>query len=156
MKSFIDLLGRIKGGYALPKHLRYKLHNDWPFWPLTKVPRELNAFGPRSKRRPFNWRRFPILLIGYNVPRWMDAYDKEVKVCDAENRWVFLRKYPDCGPSPLQKFGGFSWQITWPLHFALSLADDEGNCKFLFRIGCRWDSLDVYYNIGPYAGLEWN
>ena len=152
MKKFIDWLGHIKGGYSLPKHLRYKLHNDWPLI-LKRVPRELNAFGPRSQKWWAKYRRYPILLLGYNCTRWM-RWDDSVAYKYDYKGWQFLKLHPDCGPSPLQKLSTFSCQISWPLNFVTSY--QFGKSVFLLRIGARWDSLDNYYNIGPYIGLAWN
>jgi hypothetical protein len=60
---------------ALPVSLREKLHNDWP-WPLSKLPRAINAFGPRcggvscecGGKGLRAWP--PRLLRGRGVARW--------------------------------------------------------------------------------------
>jgi hypothetical protein len=114
--KFIQWLQEIKGGASLPEHLEFKLHNDWPPG-LRWVPRELTAFGRRSKVWWANWRRFPILLIGYNCTRWMDKNNLEVTVCPGKG-WLYLKGYNDCGPSPIQKWEESSFQISWPLHIS--------------------------------------
>ena len=57
-------------GCALPDHLKGVLHNDWP-WPLSKLERSINAFGPRCPIESPKYRRWPPYLIkGYGVSRW--------------------------------------------------------------------------------------
>jgi len=149
----------------LPEHLRERLHDDW-IWPLSLIPRGFNAFGHRCS----GWRLAPKLLIGYNVTRWMNPGDKDIIDVRWKKGWsvggINMKHY---GPSPLQKFSKWGFSLTWPLHFEFHCQftpprgytfDAEGppysEKVLLFRIGCRWDSLDKYYNIGPYIGLAWN
>lgn len=102
------------------------------------------------------WRRFPIVLIAYNVPRWMGKKDNPAFVnFEMVNRLIWLQrdvvmtdentrvKY-QVGVSPIQK--PFSFALTWPLHFVIT------GKKMSFRIGARWDSLDDYY-VFPAAQL---
>lgn len=65
------------------------------------------------------------------------------------------------GPSPIQKLRfGWSWSLTWPLHFALSYRRKrKGRKDFVFfvRFGCRWDSFDEYFQApAAFVGLSWN
>jgi len=134
----------------LPPHLRGVKHNDW-IWPLSGISRGWNAFGHRCS----GWRRVPKLLIGYNTVRWMTHGDKDVMNIQWKKGLSFgginMKNY---GPSPLQKFSKFGFSLVWPLHFEFHY--QFGKKVLLFRIGARWDSLDEYYNIGPYIGLAWN
>jgi hypothetical protein len=83
---------------ALPSHLREKLHNDWP-WPLSKLPRSINAFGPRCAGAACEcggkgYRPWPPRLVrGRGVARWEntgassileipDLVSREVKAAD--------------------------------------------------------------------------
>jgi len=135
----------------LPEHMRGWKHNDWPIG-LRWVPRGWNAFGHRCS----GWRRHPILLIGYNVTRWMTPGDRDVIAIQWKKGLSFgginMGNY---GPSPLQKFSKWGFSVVWPLHFEFHYIINSDKVV-LFRIGARWDSLDMYYNIGPYVGLHWN
>lgn len=133
---------------ALPDHLKKRKHEDWIF-PFKYLPRSINAFGSRCEGW-LKWRAVPKLLVGYNVTRWMTVRDQGVvEWDDFEHKligcWRQLLK-PEFGPSPLQKFSWFSFQVTWPLHYAFKVRFTEDR-QFLFRKGCRWDSLDSYYNV---------
>ena len=144
---FIKFLQKIKGGTALPAHLAYVLHDDY-VWPFCYVPRELTSY----KLRPF-----PLLLVGYDVRRWMGKNDREAIHTGCKAKWAFWQQKKDHGPSPLQKRSKWSFQLTWPLHTSFSYKF-KGSDKVLFmRFGCRWDSLDKYYTVpGIYIGLAWN
>jgi len=135
----------------LPKHLRERKHNDW-IWPLNKIYRGFNAFGHRCS----GWRRVPILLVGYNCTRWMTPGDRDVILVGWKAGLscgnINMENY---GPSPLQKFSKWGFSLVWPLHFEFHYQFNKGKV-LLFRIGARWDSYDMYYNIGPYLGLAWN
>lgn len=155
---------------ALPEHLRSELHNDW-IWPLCYIPRGWNAFGYRCKNWFCKWRETPKLIVGYGVARWMTNGDENlVETSEFQSRWLWWWQVPDWlkdyGPSPLQKFSNLSFSIVWPFHVEFHWG------KFLFRNGCRWDSLDGYYNVtigfaltilgilgwifGGYIGFAWN
>lgn len=92
---------------------------------------------------------------------------------DAE-RWGLIDVY---GPSPIQSFSfGWSWALTWPLHFVVSyrrrVTPEEhvwnwlrtvtrqkkpGEFIFMFRVGARWDSGDMYFVFPATAlGFDWN
>lgn len=88
IKSFIE--GKIAekfGGYpcALPDqrvkapdgtmvNLRDATHWDWPFWPLTKIPRAYNARGPRcGKGNPGYLPWPPRLVEGHGIARWENS-----------------------------------------------------------------------------------
>lgn len=119
---------------------------------------------PWTKRRlclpiklPAKWRRFPMLLIGYNVTRWMPQGDAggERRVWALADRWIFLERAliwnrdgekMQVGPSPIQSGAKCSLVVTWPIGFSFSLRWKwRGKIKtFFVRAGARWDSLDDY------------
>lgn len=132
------------------------------------------------------WREFPKVLLAYNVPRWMGLEDKSVLFIpqfvgrligfwtptepwtatemQQGNEWyqrghvTSLRPY---GPSPIQKLAyGWSWQLTWPLHFAISYRrrrEGKDDFVFFFRFGARWDSGDNYFVcLAVFCGFSWN
>lgn len=121
------------------------------------------------------WRKFPKLLLGYNVTRWMGEQDHSVVfVAPYVNKWLFpwsrrtnlpatemqnsneqfdepillehLRNY---GPSPIQYWADVHFQLTWPLHVVFSINKKRKNktpLRFFVRFGFgRWDSLDMYF-----------
>ena len=56
--------------FALPPHLRGKLHNDWP-WPFKNIPRGSNAYGLRCPKGDESYRPWPPRLMeGFGVARW--------------------------------------------------------------------------------------
>lgn len=93
---------------------------------------------------PARWRRFPVLLLGWNVTRWMGERDREVlfvnslyeKWCGKLAFWGrnkqfqvthmqtinqdpdFKRSLENYGPSPIQYYSKAGFALTWPLHFA--------------------------------------
>lgn len=51
-------------------NLRNALHWDWP-WPLSYIPRHINAFGPNCPVKSFGYKKWPPILIeGFGVARW--------------------------------------------------------------------------------------
>ena len=166
----------------LPAHLAERTHEDWPL-PLRWVPRAWSAFGSRSGgawRWLFPDR--PRVILAWNCPRWMTPGDKSVLIIHSfekawllpwmrqtaegfetkaghdsylKNRRVALRYY---GPSPIQSFDRTksSFQITYPFHVAFHFQFFWKNEPRMVygRFGFRWDSLDRYYNLGPYLGLS--
>lgn len=58
---------------ALPPHLRGRLHGDW-IWPLNKISRGWNAYGPRVSRSAPDFLPWPPRLVaGKSVCRWETA-----------------------------------------------------------------------------------
>lgn len=121
---------------------------------------------------PAKWRRFPILVLGFNVTRWMPKGDEggEKRVWALENRWTFWESEvywvdPDTGaqtrigPSPIQKGARFSFMIVWPLGVMFTVRWKSGKkIKTIFARGFgRWDSLDDYH-VCPawFAGGNYN
>lgn len=96
------------------------------------------------------WREFPVMLLGYNCPRWMGTGDVSVLfVPQFVRKWIgiWTPKEPwtatemnkanphfdrghvttlvPYGPSPIQdSVFGWSFQLTWPLHAVLSFRAD--------------------------------
>ncbi len=55
---------------ALPEHLKERKHEDW-IWPLSKINRGANAYGPRCEPGSKGYKPWPPKLIeGYGVSRW--------------------------------------------------------------------------------------
>jgi len=138
---------------------------------------------------PAKWRRFPVLIVGYDVRRWMGEKDKtRLKVHTLKKKFAttlwgrdttqlvtietrgdttqpptLMRTLDDHGPSPIQYWSPFSFQFTWPLHFAIqfqwrwSAVMQSYKRKIFLRVGWRWDSLDDYHQ-GPafFLGLTFN
>lgn len=119
--------------------------NIWKISFVIDMPRPVTWF-----KVPFpipvraKWRRYPKVLLGYNVTRWIGQNDKtRLKVHTLEKKWIFPwenldeqihtvteerkgdektytyeRTLKDHGPSPIQYWAKTGFQITWPLHFA--------------------------------------
>jgi hypothetical protein len=91
------------------------------------------------------WRRFPKLLLGYGVTRWMAERDKEVLFVNSlHGKWTgslafwgrnkkfqttlmssansdpdFKETLDGYGPSPIQYYSPIGFALTWPLHLAV-------------------------------------
>ncbi len=110
------------------------------------------------------WRAYPLLLFGYNNTRWISNEDLSFEEGNNKDQseivryvvgfkgWNFLKRNICFGPSPIQKFEKFSFQLTWPLHFAIVYRFDKPISlfgwkleQFFFRVGARWDSLDFFF-----------
>lgn len=118
------------------------------------------------------WRRFPILLLGFGVTRWMSQNDKKriivhnyknrfqsslfgkrtgLKVTLSENgneddEKVFeLENLEGFGPSPIQYWSPIGFQVTWPLHVA-------------FQIQWGWSKIHQSYKRKIFfrAGFRWD
>lgn len=107
----------IKDNKGNEVNLRDALHYDWPFWPLTKIPRGLNAFGPRcpGKECPEcggkSFRPWPPTLVeGHGIARWEmegeghsiifipSLVDKTIKAKDVYNR---VHDAIECNPGKM-------------------------------------------------------
>lgn len=181
---------------ALPAHLanwngtgKPKLHNDWP-WPLAKLPRSINAFGPRCPVESGAYRPWPPRLVkGFGVTRWeSNGAASILEVPAFAGRWITAAEvygktwpciernpgHPDYGqqgtaalsfhampwseietgalaysPSALQEFGPKSWLRMGPFYVA-----EYRPGRYFYRVGFRPDHLDVYYNWGPFLGVN--
>ena len=165
---------------ALPDHLKNKKHNDWP-WPLSYLPRGINAFGPRCGKGNSGYKPWPPKLEeGKSVTRWESSgaqsriiipeldgvtidpsvYGRTVKAIEEGSNREFLVK--------------LEWrELVWPFSEADKLVYSPSTIQiskkgwlkmnpsffvqwdkddYFFRNGFRPDHLDEYYNFGPYLG----
>lgn len=79
---------------ALPEHMRERLHNDWP-WPMSKLPRSLNARGPRCKGSACvcggqGFKAWPPKLVkGFGVARWeSNGAGSILEIAGFANVWI--------------------------------------------------------------------
>lgn len=106
---------------CLPPHLQGKRHDDWP-WPLSYVPRAWTSFCRGSFARP------PRKLWGTTA-----------------SKFDFPRLgWPFSYPQPIPKPG--HWHAAWPPYFALTTS-----AGWHFRIGARYDDVDLYYTMPSIA-----
>lgn len=118
------------------------------------------------------WREVPVLILGYNVTRWlnnldaMEFYDynfsRKLYFIGREKLNKNLKPMDATGPSPIQYHSKWGFALTWPLHFAFwyqssSRIGAHDNTVLFFRIGARWDSGDGYFGFPDlFLGLQWN
>lgn len=166
---------------ALPDHLKNLRHTDWP-WPLSYLPRSINAFGPRCGRGSDGYKPWPPRLIkGKGVSRWETSGAKSIiHIPMLDNATIGPEIYGRTFrvfENGKEKIVRLEWrELTWPF------TEEEANIYFpstiqsyspqgymtmepwyksswnqgmyFVRMGYRNDALDIYYNYGPYAGVN--
>lgn len=162
---------------ALPKGLREKLHTDW-FGPLKKIPRGVNAYGPRCGEGSKGYLPWPPQLVrAYNAVEWETS--RELLDGSFLTYKVFVPAFvnTEIGPEVYRH----SWTVEkpdgsedvidlndfWPAIIPKRAEsgwiklDPEFRCswggqpdkwyRWYARDGMRLD-FELYYNYGPYAG----
>jgi len=168
---------------ALPNHLKNQKHNDW-IWPLSYLPRSVNAFGPRASKDSPRYRPWPPRIVeGYGVTRWESSgADSIILIPELSGKKITDSIYGKSfeatelnGPAPGRKIAVLlEWrELEWPfstkdmaMYMPSTIQKSRKGYlrtepyhyvqwrdgKYFFRYGYRCDSLDIYYNFGPYAG----
>ena len=121
-----------RGRQCLPEHLREEPHRDW-LWPFSYIPRAWNAFCGKGP----TWRA----AISPPYTDWLELKD------------VF---------KPIPKPGNAVWYWrdedgSWRPYYARTWRlRNFWNGRYLhFRIGFRWDDVDLYYNLVVPFNLSW-
>lgn len=166
---------------ALPPHLQNKKHNDWP-WPLSYLPRSINAFGPRCGEGNAGYKPWPPRIVeGKSVTRWESSgAESRILIPALENVHIDASVYGktyDAIETAGQKREfkvTLEWrELFWPFSEADKMMYSPSTIQiskkgwlkmepsffvqwdaddYFFRWGYRPDHLDVYYNYGPYLG----
>ena len=120
-----------RGRHCLPEHLRNKRHNDW-LWPFSYISRGWNAFCGEG---PGVWG---------NAIRNMETEADDILVFrpipkPGNSVWIWRDKDESLRPY---------YARTWRLK-------NFWNGRYLhFRVGFRWDDVDLYYNLVLF-NLSW-
>lgn len=118
-----------------------------------------------------NWRKYPIVLIGYDIRRWENGDEQYAAYFNRyREKFLLWEKQDHWGPTHIQYHSPWGFLLTWPLCFHVwyqfkpQEQDKPGTEKvFYFRIGAaRWDAGDnkyITWKIGLgtwFLGLHWD
>jgi hypothetical protein len=166
---------------SVPDHLKEKLHNDWPF-PMSRLPRSINARGPRCPKGSPGYLPWPPKLIkGKSVTRWESSgADSRIIIPELEgvevDQSIYGKTFKAIETAGERKefMVTLEWkELKWPFSLkdkmmyspsAIQISKKGWlkmepsyfvkweNGKYFFRYGHRPDHLDIYFNWGPYLG----
>jgi len=151
---------------ALPDHLKKKKHNDWP-WPMSYLPRSVNAYGPRAPKDSPRYKPWPPRLVeGKSVTRWESSgADSIIIIPDLINKKITDKIYgktyeaiEENGPTPGRKINVLlEWrELEWPFTpkdramYSPSTIQisPKGWLKMNPSFFVQWDNKDYFWRWG--------